>query len=280
VPNLDFEIWQNYASGEIPTGWMTSDSLSVALGEGNNVTKGNDPYHGSFSIHLRSVVTGFGISGPGVATNGIITLSGTEFVFSGGNPDTTRYQQLSGQFKYSPMHPNDAGLIRVYLLRDSSGTKDTIADGTHEFTGTVASYTPFTLNLAYRDYINNPDTILVIIQSSRNINDPFLAENTELVIDSLNFGGWVGIEERDDNIVNLSIYPNPVSERLQIDIELKRSEEISMQLYDERGRVVLQSPLKRGKDEVDVSGLAEGNYILRIAGRQRSLYSGGVTIAR
>ena len=85
IPNASFENWHPYSLGEYPDSWTTSDSVAVALGGGTSVFKFTDPYDGTLSLHMKSVTTTFGISGPGVATNGLVSLSGATFIFSGGS---------------------------------------------------------------------------------------------------------------------------------------------------------------------------------------------------
>jgi hypothetical protein len=280
VPNLGFENWTPYSLGEYPTGWTTSDSVAYVLTTTNNVTKGTDPFEGSYSLHMRSVTSGFGISGPGIATNGAVNLVGTSFEFSGGSADTARYRYMTGQFKYMPMNPNDTGLATVILYRTVAGIRDTTAMGIYKFAGTTSNYTPFTVELHYRDYANHPEMIIVVLQSSKGVNDPNLALNTELVIDSINFSGFVGIDELADNISSLNFYPTPASSELHIDVELKKQDVIHYEIYDERGRLVLQNPLNTGHETADISQLAVGNYVLRIANASRNLYSGNFTITR
>lgn len=278
IPNASFENWYTYSLGEYPTGWMTSDSVAVALGGTNNVYKGNDPYDGSFSMHLKSVSVGF-VNGPGVATNGMVKLVGASFVFTGGTADTTRARFLTGQFKYIPTNANDQGQISVLLSRDSAGVKDTIAAGVSYFTGNVSTYSPFNTTLVYQDYVNNPDTFLIIIQSSRAINDPNLGIGTELIIDSLSFTGTVGIEEADNVFNSVNIFPSPAHARLTIDIDLKKNIELNYTIFDLSGKKVLTAPLKSNTETIDISMLSNGNYIFTLEDRQGSkLYSKNIVV--
>ena len=280
VPNTGFENWHPYSSaGEYPDGWTTSDSLSDALGGGHNATKDIDAFEGTYAIRLTSVQTIIA-KGPGVATNGSVTLAGTDFAFSGGSPDTARYRYMTGQFKYNPASATDTGLATVLLYRTVAGIRDTTALGIYKFAGAVSAYTPFSVQLHYRDYVNNPEMIIVILQSSKGVNDPDLAVGTELLIDSLNFSGFVGVDELADNIASLNYYPTPASSELHIDVELKKQDVIHYEIYDERGRLVLQNPLNTNHETADVSQLANGNYVLRIANASRNLFSGNFTIAR
>jgi len=274
IPNASFENWYSYSLGEYPTGWTTSDSVSNAYGAGPNVYKGTDPFDGALSMHLKSVNTSFGIKGPGMATNGLVEFSGGAFVFSGGSPDTTRSRFLTGVFKYNPTNPNDEGQISVALLRDSAGFKDTIAFGVTPFNGTVSTYTPFTTALAYFDYVNNPDTCLIIIQSSRGINDANLGVGTELVIDSLNFSGTVGIEEANDVINSVNIFPSPAHNQLTVLVDLKRKLNLNCTIYDLTGKMVINLPFESNNETIDISSLAKGNYILKLSDdKNNGLYS-------
>lgn len=273
IPNASFESWYAYSLGEYPTGWMTSDSVAVALGGSNNAIKGSDPYEGSFSLHLISVQTAF-VKGPGVATNGKIVLDGATFKFSGGSPDTTRSRFLNGQYKYVPTNPNDAGMITILLLHDSAGVKDTVAMGSTMFTGNVPNYTAFNCELTYNTFNHNPDTCLIIIQSSRGINDPNLGVGTELVIDSLGFFGTVGIDEANDVINSVIIFPSPAHNQLNVHVDLKRKTEMNYSVYDLNGRKVLSQSMNSEKELIDISSLAKGNYILKLSDdNNNSLYS-------
>jgi hypothetical protein len=272
IPNASFENWYTPNTLEYATGWMTSDSLSRALQGGSSAFKGSDPYDGTFSLHLKSVTVGF-TTGPGVATNGVVGFNGTAFVFSGGTPDTTHYRFLTGQFKYTPTNPLDQGRISVLLSRNATGTRDTIGFGTTTFDGTISSYTSFFAPIIYKDYINPPDTFLIVIQSSKGIADPNLGIGSELVIDSLNFSGLVGIEEAVDVIKSLNVYPSPAHNQLNVAIELKKKVNMNCNIYDLNGKQVLNITGIEEKQSIDISSLAKGNYILKLSDEKNNVLS-------
>jgi hypothetical protein len=263
IPNASFENWYSYSLGEYPNGWMTSDSVAKALGGQNNVYKGTDAADGQFSMHLKSVSVGF-TNGPGVATNGIVQLQGATFAFSGGSADNVRHRFLEGQFRYIPTNPNDEGRITVLLTRNPSGTRDTVAMGIQNFSGTTNTYSPFLLTMVYDDYVNNPDTCLIIIQSSRGIADPNLGLGTELIVDTLMFSGTVGIEEASDIVKSVNVYPSPAQTKININVELKKKVNMSCVIYDLNGKQVMSLQSVDEKQSIDISGLAKGNYILKL----------------
>jgi hypothetical protein len=275
IPNASFEGWHPYVLGEYPDFWTTSDSVAQANSSGTpSVFSGNDPYDGALSMHLKSVqisIFGFPVTGPGIATNGLVNLVGASFVFSGGSPDTARSRYFNGQYKYAPANPADAAIIKVYLFRNITGTRDTIASGSLELTGTVSTYTTFAVEMHYHDPVNQPDSSLIIIQSSRAINDPNLGVGSELVVDSLGFSGWVGIDELKNAITSVNVFPTPADKEISIEVELKNNISLSYEIYDISGRLLRSALMNTTKEKVDVSEFSSGKYILKIGDAKKNL---------
>jgi hypothetical protein len=284
IPNSGFENWTPYVSGEYPDGWTTSDSVTVAYGGGNSAYKGTDAYEGTYCMHLKSTEILFiilQVKGPGFATNGNMALVGTNFEFSGGSPDTARSRFFSGYYKYLPLGANETGSVKVYLLKRNGSVRDTIATGISLFTDTVNSYTKFFTQMVYRDFNVQPDTCLIIVQSSIGVNDPSIVVGTELIVDSLGFEGFVGINEISDLIKEVRVFPSPAAQEITIDVELKKNASLSYDIFDLNGRRLKSSGMNSLKQKVDVSDLSAGQYILRLndSGKQ-VLYSTGFTVAR
>jgi len=73
-----------------------------------------------------------------------------------------------------------------------------------------------------------------------------------------------------DNNVNVNIYPNPVSSQATISFELNESCNVSYQVFDMTGRMVMSQNVGRlaeGQHQVNVSAenLSAGSYILRLS---------------
>src|SRR4051812_21788800 len=98
IPNPSFENWRTYTgtygSGDVPTGWQTSDSAYINASFGTSghsaVKEATVNCNLLYSIKLTTI-TGLGLIGPGVATNGTITGIST---VAGGSPDTVRHAQF------------------------------------------------------------------------------------------------------------------------------------------------------------------------------------------
>ncbi len=284
IPNAGFENWHPYTNGVYPDFWTTSDSIAVNNGGGKSVFDSTDAFEGSKCMHLKSVaivIIVFNVSGPGIATNGQISFNGSTFQFFGGSPDTSRSRFFTARYKYFPTNGTDAAVVKVYLLKNNGGTRDTIADGITEISGTHSSYDQLVLAMNYRDFINQPDTSLIIIQSSRGINDPTLGVGSELVIDSLGFSGFVGVDELKSAISAANVYPSPANDHLNIDVTLRNNVSLSFGIYDMNGRMIKSAMMRSTNERIDVSDLSAGKYILKIGdAKLNQLYSTNFSIAR
>jgi hypothetical protein len=70
--------------------------------------------------------------------------------------------------------------------------------------------------------------------------------------------------------VNVSIYPNPVVNQATVSFELKESGNVSYQVFDMTGRMVMNQNLGRvaeGEHQVNINAenLSAGSYILRLS---------------
>jgi hypothetical protein len=94
-----------------------------------------------------------------------------------------------------------------------------------------------------------------------------------------NFGGWeaqwsVGNLGLEDNtwIKSLSIYPNPVSDKLNIDMHLEEAQNAHLELASLSGQVVYSEEFKSLHGELqkqlDVTSFAKGVYVLKITGEK------------
>jgi len=71
----------------------------------------------------------------------------------------------------------------------------------------------------------------------------------------------LGIEELIVNNINARVYPNPVSNYLNIECE---ENIIKLELYDTFGRIVISQESVLNNTSIDVSSLANGIYILKL----------------
>lgn len=81
-------------------------------------------------------------------------------------------------------------------------------------------------------------------------------------IDNINFSKDVSIENQNPEI-SLNIYPNPANDKVFINFTDKQV--VKMQVYNMIGECVLQRELNSFKNEIDISTLSKGIYIIEIS---------------
>lgn len=81
------------------------------------------------------------------------------------------------------------------------------------------------------------------------------------MIDDITFGEFSALSVQKGGLAELSIYPNPVSNRVSI----SAAESIDrMRIYDLSGRLVKQASPHKAAFSVDVSGLSKGVYLVKL----------------
>lgn len=92
---------------------------------------------------------------------------------------------------------------------------------------------------------------------------------------NLNIDTYVAIEDVEKDLSNLSVYPNPTSGELNIEIRSNKIRgEIDIEIYDICGHLVQNRQSVKGNVSqlpIDVSDLAEGMYNLRVVSDQQIL---------
>ena len=121
--------------------------------------------------------------------------------------------------------------------------------------------------------ISNPRWTL----SNSNINSVFLniqsSGNGTLMVKAINSCGYadtsllircnVGVEEYT-NDTRILVYPNPVSQSLNINFENASLQIRNIELIDQFGRCVLRNPVTETQTQVDCTPFANGAYVLRM----------------
>lgn len=101
------------------------------------------------------------------------------------------------------------------------------------------------------------------------------AEN-DLYVSTGEHGVWTnaanntGIEDTKGSDSFLSVYPNPAKELIQVDCDINSG---LIAIMDLTGKVMLTTPFANRKQEVNVSGLRTGMYIINIDGAGKSYRS-------
>jgi aminopeptidase YwaD len=93
--------------------------------------------------------------------------------------------------------------------------------------------------------------------------------NDYLWVDNLAFSGVVtGIENQESLLSNVSVFPNPSAELINVNLNLKSEQKVSLELIDMLGKVITVKDLGTlqgdSKQSINVSGITKGTYVVRV----------------
>ena len=286
IPNGGFEDWTANTTGtyayEMPDFWKTTDSISLAASLGtihSAIKEGSEIHGGSYAIKLIGWLA-LGSPVPGAASNGDIDIT-TQTIIKG-TPDTVRHRVLNGFYRYIPIGGDNCYIIATLLKWNSTTSqRDTIAFG--QFTTNTASgglgYSPFTIDMAYNDWTQNPDTMVILLTTS-----PLLIGSgnfgTVLYVDDLSFTGVVGINGPESIINTVDVYPSPASSMINIHVDLKKIKPLQFNIYDLSGKHIFSDVLEPNDTRVNISQYPAGNYRLNIMDGSTNIYSTTFMISR
>jgi hypothetical protein len=253
LANSGFESWTNQGTYEDLADWNTLNPLSSALGVITATkTTGADVHTGSYGLKLQSKSV-LGTIRPGVLTTGVINVANS--TIGGGVPVNSRPVYLSGWYKYAPVGIDTALISVVFTKWDAVGDSQIIIGvGGFTETGTVSTYTPFSVEIDYRS-ADVPDTALIIITSGSNLAPQL---NSALIVDDVDFSYTaVGILNRVA-IEPISFHPNPA----QGFVTFTNYNAQQLNILSLEGKLVFTTELTAGQSRVDLKGFTKGLYIL------------------
>jgi hypothetical protein len=82
----------------------------------------------------------------------------------------------------------------------------------------------------------------------------------------------LSIEEKVGNL-NLSLFPNPTTNYLQVQLENEKLETTTYKIYDLNGKIVLSGTLSKGQNGIYLNSLSNGVYLIQLKNGYKN-YSG------
>lgn len=272
LPNGSFENW----SGDTlnPDSWFTLNSITQNYPT-YGTTRTTDAYDGTYALKLVSGkvdATPFGfpmIDTTAVAAIGEFTPQGPQY----GTPFTGRPQKLSFYYKYSPgTYPVgivDTGQVLVKLRSQDSN----IGEGVMKFYGNaVTQYTYAEIPITYWSQ-STPDTLVIDIASSvtgfSQCDVCHFANQigSELIIDKMEFVYSSGINNLKGDNNFITIYPNPTSGKITLEINNTNHSDLTINIYNVTGNLVKSEMLKQNTRQINIGDLSNGVYIVTIKSR-------------
>lgn len=274
IPNYSFENWSN-GTNSAPDGWSDHGSHHAGF---YPVTQTTDNYLGAYAARLENKITATD------TTLGVMhtTRPNDEGGFGPAFPVDSRYNNLKGFYKYTPLNGDSAQIIVFLTKTGFSGTYDDLIAYGQKHLGAASTYTPFSVgyrevspNFYYLDNVVVPDSGYINIGAYKGLGDsvsdlPPLG-NSVLIIDALNFDSYLtGISDNMDITKNFVLYPSVSHAIFNVSFETTTDEFTTIRMYDLLGRKVKElfnGNLTKGPHtfQYNLPDLNNGNYLYVVA---------------
>ncbi len=264
IPNNSFETWASAGTYSNPASWDQLNGMTTSMGI-YTATKGTGGASGGGSSYLKLTSKTVGTMGvmPGVAVSGMMDMA--TFKPKSGVPFTSQPVKLTGSWQYMASGA-DAGFIAVYLTKwnMSMMKRDTIAKAMQPLAGMAMSWATFNINLTYMSSAM-PDSAMIVLSASGTTP----VANSYLYVDNLSFSGSVtGINQIENVISNVSVFPNPTTDNISIELSVKKTSLVTLQLLDVTGKLVKEINVGdiQGKytTSINTTAITKGIYFLKV----------------
>jgi hypothetical protein len=262
IPNAGFETWTSPLN---PDGWATySSAFGTNIGLAAKDTADKAVGTSSIRIYNDSVPgqPAYGVVG------GLVSLGSASFGAQGasfkGVPFPYRPDTLFFAYKYTSTGADTAGVTLVMTKNGATvfaGGYNSVGFGLNKLSQWGLIYAPITS--LYANGTITPDSLIIQFTSSV-LDQPI--KGSELHVDQVFFSASspaTGINDVSNNI-EVSIFPNPATDQLNITADLNL-EGHQVVITDMNGKLVRIRPLTNGVNSIELSDVASGNYIYRIA---------------
>ncbi|HRH65362.1 MAG TPA: T9SS type A sorting domain-containing protein [Bacteroidia bacterium] len=240
VPNPGFETWP----GLNPDSWVTNNA-----GANAPVTKVSPGYSSTNAAKLTAIV----IAGQGTVVPILLSASS-------GFPVTHAYSNLEFWYK-ADFLGFDACNITVSFTNAGGAS---IGGGFMRISSDKSSFTHVTVPLSTPSGTPAKCTIAFSVQDT--VGPLVASQGSSITIDNVQLTGVIGIDELKDGS-DLVVFPNPVQQRMEMQVTTSPGEKITWKLMDLSGRIVAEKKaaivsVAELKDEMILPELAKGLYVL------------------
>jgi hypothetical protein len=272
LPNSGFESWENVGTYEEPTSWHTPNPFTSLIGA-VTVTKSEDAFGGDYSAMLESInitIGSFSYDVPGLVTYADfnVDISTGAYTFKGGLFMPHQVLNFSGKYKYTGAEGDSASVIIYSFAHPEGEEMDTIGIGFGILHDAI-DWTDFSVSMVQLND-HTPDTFNVLILSS---GSEIIIPGSVLKVDDVTFETNVGVFSLPERNIEVSIFPNPATDRLTFETTENSAGRI-LRIFDITGREVKNIPFTNRKLSVDVSDLLGGHYSYIVQEKQELLGTG------
>jgi hypothetical protein len=249
IPNAGFESWVDQGGYIGPAGWLSYNDVLTPQGYFITVESGTPGAAGAYHAVITSRTTPQGSLIQG-------WISAGDQGCCAGFPYGQRPEMLTGQWQYG-IQPSDTGQVIIALRGPNGipGESEMIAYGTLEMTGSIGTWTTFSVPFTYFSNAT-PDTAYIVFAASKDFAAP--VAGSFMKVDDLAFAGTVGM---DDSVAlpSFNLYPSPASDVLHIVGEQHIAD---VSVMDVTGRIIVHQTVQAERSQLEVQQLRAGRYFL------------------
>ncbi|MES2591132.1 MAG: T9SS type A sorting domain-containing protein [Bacteroidota bacterium] len=275
--NGGFEDWVTEISYEVPDKWQTLNFLTLTSPPNPlSVSKATllDKHSGNYAMKIKTIFVNNNpypqaiVDSMGGVFTGKINLS--PFSYNYGFPYTGFPEKLKFWTKYSPVG-NDTAVAGVVLQRWNSVNvkRDTLAIGTVDIVS-LSDYNLYEITINYLMPGVMPDSAAIFFGSSKT---PQGRVGSTLYVDDVSFAGWVGIDELNSNSSQVSVFPNPAKDIININTTIETAE--TVRIFDLSGRLVITYKLQNKTAAINATILSAGLCFYDIIDKKGSVLAKG-----
>jgi hypothetical protein len=252
IPNAGFETWDNMGTYSNPNGWATMNNTTT-LASVYTAEMGTPGSPGSSYLKLTSKTTPLGVAN-GIAVSG--KLDSTTQMPVSGFAYNMRPTSFDGKWQHM-IFGSSQGSITVSFSKWNTTTmmRDVIGTGSKTLAGMAMSWANFSIPITFTSGAY-PDSCIIVMQASGTAP----TNQDYLWVDNLSFVGAFPAGVNDVKEVTNSIYPNPVTDKLNIKNDMNANE---ICVFDLSGKMVLCSK-EDNISSINVSKLPNVNYSFKL----------------
>ena len=265
IPNGGFETWVDYIdTGDCSTThlvYQTPDMWKGSLGKkclvySYSIQKNNESYPagtGQFSMKIQPD-TADGVRGIAGTNNGR-----SNSMVNGIPPTFAINYRPASLYLYYKCFPFGGDTIVCMVNFYKSGV--VIGKGVFGTTATVPTWTPLEITITYTTS-DVPDSATIFLMTGIYIQH---STKSTLYVDNLSFTGFVtSVPEKISENSIFSLYPNPSSDIITLNIDIRSNDYLTLNIYNLTGTLVKSEMLKQNQRQINVRDLSNGIYMVSI----------------
>lgn len=256
IVNGGFEQWTTFLTMQDPTGWNSTNLLSLFSGDSAVVTRSRDAHWGQYAAKLTPRYNS-------LAEDTLPAILFGEF------PIASRPAGLRFMYKFQTV-PGDSFIVSAELYKgNTDSSENLVGELLWTYGGNNNVYTLGQADFEYFDS-RTPDTLVVTIIAGQESGS---RETTTLLIDDITTTSFPAAVNKN-NPLAIQVYPNPGSGVFMI--EGMAPGKAIAHVFDLNGRLVRTAEVNHNR--VDLNGLQSGCYLLQVE-NAGELFSGRLIIS-